>query len=170
MKFHHHPHNKHKVNAYASNKHTNVPFCEQVAILFDILIKKINLSEDLYEKKEFEKAYHVVKDNINLCTSLCELLVSAVVDEKNMDNANTWQNFFLSLTQSLVLLSSNHNSERKEKILESLKAMATLWRKRGQEIQEESAIRHIIKESMEELEERNLKPLLERDSSVFFDA
>jgi hypothetical protein len=170
MKFHHHPHGKHKVNAYASSKHTNVPFCEQVAILFDIIGKKVTLSEDLYERKEFEKAYHIVKDNINLCTSLCDLLVSSVVDEKNMDNANTWQNFFLSLTQSLVLLSSNHNKERKEKILESVKAMATLWRKRGQEIQEESAIRHIIKESIEEVEEKGMTPLVDRDASVFFDA
>ncbi|CAO5677369.1 MAG: hypothetical protein HEEMFOPI_01103 [Holosporales bacterium] len=153
MKFHHPLNNKNKIQAYTVGKHSNIPFCEQVAILFDAISKKITISEDLYAKKEYEKAYHVVKDNINLVTSLSEILTNSVIDEDDMTNANSWYNYFLGLIQSLVLLSSNHNTERKEKILESLHTMATMWRKRGNEIRKDTSVCHVLKNQLKDTNE-----------------
>ncbi|MBP9753169.1 MAG: flagellar protein FliS [Proteobacteria bacterium] len=164
MKFHHPLNNKNKLQAYTASKHLNVPFCEQIAILFDTIAKKINKSEALYEQKEFEKAYHIVKDNINLVTSLSEILTTSVIDANDMENANTWHNYFVALTQSLVLLASNHNEERKEKILVSVHSMATMWRKRGEEIRKEGSVQHVLKDQLKDLK------INEKDNNLFVDA
>lgn len=119
---------KKKMDVYKESKYSNIPVCEQIAILFTVLTKKIEHSEELYAQKKFEDAYKVVHENLALCGKLCEILIEMHAQNGTNSNSQEWMIYFSNLMHGIVLLSSNHNIERKNKLIQSILNMAELWR------------------------------------------
>jgi hypothetical protein len=123
---------KKKMNIYKDSKYSNIPVCEQIAILFTVLAKEIDNSEELYSQNKFEEAYKVVHENLGLCGKLCDILTEMLAQSGSTVKGEEWMVYFSNLMQGIVLLSSNHNIERKKKLIASVHEMAVLWRNKRQ--------------------------------------
>jgi hypothetical protein len=128
---------KKKMDIYKDSKYSNIPVCEQIAILFTVLAKEIDISEELYSQKKFEDAYKIVHENLSLCGKLCEILTEMHAQSGTSSKGDEWMNYFSHLMQGIVLLSSNHNIERKIKLIKSIHEMAGIWRNKRQTLTDE---------------------------------
>ena len=122
-----------KMSVYKDSKYNNIPVCEQIAILFDLIAKDVERSEDLYAQNKIQEAYTIVDNNIALCGKLCEILTAMLAANAKGESGEEWITYFSSLMRGIVLLSSNHNVERKQKLVKSIKEMGELWRNKGKE-------------------------------------
>lgn len=96
---------------------------EQLALVFERIAHKIEEFEALYADQKYEAGYKKVVE----VTALCEQL-SFIFSNEKMIETYDWQTYFLTLIQTIFKLSSTHNPIMKEKLLKSLRDMATLWR------------------------------------------
>lgn len=124
-------HFKKKMNVYKDTQYANIPVCEKIALLFEVIAKEIDASEKLYAEKKFEEAYRVVHENLALCGKLCDILTEMLAHDGSEANGKGWMIYFKDLMHAIVLVSSNHHVERKNKLMNSLQEMAKIWREKG---------------------------------------
>lgn len=132
--------NKKGLNSYDKNKYLSLPLSEQMSIIFNNISKRVIDSENLYQKKEFEKASNKVKENINYCAHLCEFLIDFYCNNNEPHFAQAWSDYFIDLMSDIVLLSSSHNPIKKEEILMKIKKSVEMWQELGKQVIEENRI------------------------------
>jgi len=123
------------INVYQNVQSESKPVQENAALAFEAIAQKIEESEVLYAEKKFEKACNKVSDTLTLCEGLSGLLIDISLDgtqteisSHKVESTLDWQTYFIELMRTISSLASDHNAQKKEKLINSLKAIAQQWR------------------------------------------
>lgn len=126
---------KKNINVYRNAQLSSKPVQENAALAFEAIAKKIDEFELLYAEKKFEQACNKVSDTLTLCEGLSGLLIDITLDGMQVDSGShqvestlDWQTYFIELMRTISSLASDHNPQKKEKLINSLKALAQEWR------------------------------------------
>ena len=123
------------INVYKNAQSASKTVQENAALAFEAIARKIEEFETLYAEKNFESACNKVSDTLNLCEGLSGLLIDITLDGMPIDSSSQngehtldWEVYFIELMRTISSLASDHNPQKKEKLINSLKALAAQWR------------------------------------------
>lgn len=122
-----------KSKTYTKNSAYHNTTEENAALAFELIIKKINQTEDLYAQKQFEAASKQATETINLCAALSTIFIDDIQTQPIQPQDTqamtiNWEIYFIELIRTLTNLFLDHSPQKKEKICKSLQTMAQLWR------------------------------------------
>lgn len=121
-------------NIYQKNKHLSMTFSQQMVVIFVNMLKRLEEAELCYRQKEYEKSSNLVKENISKCSGLCEFLIDFFANNNNIQFAQVWFDFLITLMSDFVKLSVKHDPVLKEDIEKRLNRTIEMWKKCGESV------------------------------------
>lgn len=112
-------------------------FSQQMVVIFMNMLKRLNEAEMYEKQKEYEKSSNLVKENISKCSGLCEFLIDFFTSNNNIQFAQVWFEFLMTLMSDFVKLSVRHDPALKADIEKRLLWTIEMWKKCAQSVEEQ---------------------------------
>lgn len=127
-------HTHYGANIYQKNKHLSMTFSQQMVVVFMNMLKRLEEAEHYHKQKEYEKSSNLVKENISKCSGLCEFLIDFFTSNNNIQFAQIWFDFLITLMSDFVKLSVKHDPVLKGDIEKRLNWTIEMWKKCGESV------------------------------------
>ncbi|CAO4836405.1 MAG: hypothetical protein CNLJKLNK_00548 [Holosporales bacterium] len=122
-------------NIYQKNKHLSMTFSQQMVVIFTNMLKRLHEAELYHKQKEYEKSSNLVKENIHKCSGLCEFLIDFFANNNNIQFAQVWFDFLITLMSDFVKLSVHHDPVLKNDIEKRLNWTIEMWKQCGESVE-----------------------------------